>query len=174
MSRRPAGFARKDERAKLHRQIKDERRRIFLEEYAKFGTQTTAAKIAGLSYNTIENWKKEDPSFAEAMKEANQMIVESLEKCAVERAKAGSDPILMFLLKALDRNKYGERIRHEFAMKTLDAVVTEVLEAVRVNVPEFCPHCMTALSITPAIAKDLVDMSARLTGQVREEEMVDK
>lgn len=157
----------------MHRQMKDERRRIFLEEYAKFGTQTTAAKIAGLSYNTIENWKKENPEFAAAMRESQQMLVEKLEKCAVERATGGgSDPILMFLLKALDRNKYGERVRHEFAMKTLDAVVTEVLEAVRVNVPDFCPHCKTSLNITPAIAKDLIDMSARLTGQVREDEAV--
>lgn len=168
-------FARVGEKRKLNAQIKDERRRIFLEEYARFGTKTTAAKIAGLSRTTIENWENDDPEFAALLKEANQEMVERLEKCAVERATTGgSDPILMFMLKALDRNKYGERVRHEFAVKTLDAVVTEVIEALRVNVPDFCPHCRTALDITAAVAKDLVDMSARLTGSVRSDELVEQ
>ena len=151
-----------------------ERRRIFLEEYAKFGTKTTAAKIAGISRVTIDKWEKSDKEFSDLMKQANEEMIESLEKCAIERATAvdGSDPLLMFMLKSLDRNKYGERIRHEFAMKTLDAVVNEVIEAVRVNVPDFCPHCNTALSITQSVAKDLVDMSARLTGTVKEDEVI--
>jgi DNA invertase Pin-like site-specific DNA recombinase len=63
-------FARVGEKRKLNAQIKDERRRIFLEEYARFGTKTTAAKIAGLSRTTIENWENEDPEFAALLKEA--------------------------------------------------------------------------------------------------------
>lgn len=168
-----AQFARKKEKKQLLVQIMAERKRIFLEEYTKFGTKSIAARLAGLSRTTIDKWAKEQPEFAELMKQANEEMIENLEKCAIERATTGgSDPVLMFMLKSLDRNKYGERIRHEFAMKTLDAVVNEVIEAVRVNVPDFCPHCKTALNITQSVAKDLVDMSARLTGTVKEDEVI--
>lgn len=145
----------------------DAKRKIFLQHYREQGTRLTACRLSGLSRSLVWMWERQIPSFAAAMREAEQEVTEKLEDSAIQRATSGqSDQLLMFLLKARDRSKYGERIRHDFAIKTLDAVVEEVLKAIQANVPEFCPHCRTNLNVTPAIAKELLAMSATLTGKV--------
>lgn len=137
---------------------------IFLEKYREAGTRLVACRAANVSRTAVFTWENNDPAFAAAMREAEKEVVEILENTALQRAtRGGSDQLLMFMLKALDGDKYSERIRHEFTAKTLDAVVSEVLEAIRTNVPEFCPHCKTSLDIAPAIARELLDMSARLS-----------
>lgn len=136
---------------------------IFLEKYREAGTRLVACRAANISRHAVYDWEKNDPAFAAAMREAEKEVVEILENTALQRAtRGGSDQLLMFMLKALDGDKYSERIRHEFTAKTLDAVVSEVLDAIRANVPDFCPHCKTSLDIAPAIARELLDMSARL------------
>ncbi|TXH40692.1 MAG: hypothetical protein E6Q97_39115 [Desulfurellales bacterium] len=136
----------------------------FLEKYREAGTRLVACRAANVSRSAVFAWEKNDPEFAAAMREAEKEVVEILENTALQRAtRGGSDQLLIFMLKALDGDKYSERIRHEFTAKTLDAVVSEVLDAIRTNVPEFCPHCKTSLDIAPAIARELLDMSSRLS-----------
>lgn len=152
---------------KQERPQSEAKKAIFLEKYREAGTRLVACRAANVSRSAVFAWEKNDPDFASAMREAEKDVVEILENTALQRAtRGGSDQLLMFLLKARDRNKYGERIRHDFAIKTLDAVVDEVLKAIQANVPEFCPHCRTNLNVTPAIAKELLAMSATLTGKV--------
>jgi len=137
---------------------------LFLEQYRKAGTRLVACRASNISRHAVYDWERNDPAFAAAMREAEKEVVEVLENTALQRATAGgSDQLLMFMLKALDGDKYSERIRHEFTAKTLEAVVSEVLEAIRANVPDFCPHCKTSLDIAPAIARELLDMSERLS-----------
>lgn len=143
-------------------------KKLFLEAYGKHGTMTGACRAIKLERATVKLWVKNDPEFLKGMVEAKYETVDSLKETAIERARGGSDPLLMFLLKALAPDEFSERIRHDFAVKTLDAVVDEVLQAIRANVPEFCPHCRTSLEIAPAIARELLSMSERLTGRVEE------
>jgi AcrR family transcriptional regulator len=151
---------------KYKTQKSDANKKLFLEKYRECGTRLVACRAVNISRKSVYDWEKNDPEFAAAMREAEKEVVEILENTALQRATSGgSDQLLMFLLKALDGNKYSERIRHEFTSKTLESVVTEVLDAIRKNVPDFCPHCRTALDIAPAVAKDLMDMSERLSGR---------
>lgn len=145
----------------------EHKRKLFIQHYKEQGTRRSACLLAGVGRDSIHKWEREIPEFAAAMRQAEHEMTEKLEDSAIQRATSGqSDQLLMFLLKARDRSKYGERIRHDFAIKTLDAVVEEVLKAIQANVPEFCPHCRTNLNVTPAIAKELLAMSATLTGKV--------
>lgn len=147
----------------------DANKKLFLEKYRECGTRLVACRAVNISRKSIYDWEKNDPEFAAAMREAEKEVVEILENTALQRATSGgSDQLLMFLLKALDGNKYSERIRHEFTSKTLDLAVHEFLEVIRMNVPECCPHCKTNLGIAPAIAQELLDMSDRLSNKKTE------
>lgn len=145
------------------------RQAAWLVAFAKTGTQLAACQATGVSRTTVHSWIKMYPDFVRAMSEAKLDIVDSLKNTALKRAtEGGSDPLLIFLLKNLAPDEFSERIRHEFTTKTLDLTVNEILEAIRINVPECCPHCKTNLGIAPAIAQELMDMSDRLSNKKTE------
>ena len=99
-------------------------RRRFLEEFARCGVATFAAKHAGVSTTTLYRAKKADSSFAEAYERAIEESVDCLELEARRRAVDGndkpvfhngkkvgsireySDTLLIFLLKANRPAKY--------------------------------------------------------------------
>jgi len=89
---------------------KKERQAEFLEAYVEYGTKLRACDATGISYCTVKTWAKKEARFAKAMKEATDLVCENLESHAHARAKAGSDGLLTFLLKALNPEKYRERI----------------------------------------------------------------
>lgn len=135
----------------------------FLEVFARHGTIQSACLEVDVARSLVKYWMNNDQAFRQGMIDAKLTTVDMLKETAIDRARRGSDPLLIFLLKSLAPDEFSERIRHEFTAKTLDAVVSEVLEAIRANVPDFCPHCKTAMDIAPAIARELMDMSARLS-----------
>ncbi len=58
-------------------------------------------------------WRREDPDFAEAWDEALEEGTDLLEDEARRRAMAGSDHLLMFILKSRRPAQYRERSVHE-------------------------------------------------------------
>ena len=52
-----------------------------------------------------------DPAFHEAWQEALEIALENLEAEARRRAMSGSDTLLIFLLKSLKPDTYGDKIR---------------------------------------------------------------
>ena len=65
------------------------------------GSVTASAKAAGVSTVTAYAHKRADPVFAKQWEEAQERSADELEDEARRRAKAGSDVLLMFLLKGL-------------------------------------------------------------------------
>ena len=78
------------------------------------GLSVTAAAIAaGARRSAMYGWRAEDPLFAEAWDEAIEEGTDKLEEEARRRALNGSDPLIMFMLKARRPAKYRERSLHE-------------------------------------------------------------
>lgn len=94
--------------------------------YRTEGTVKAACKAASISRQTWYRWLQADPAFAAAVGEAEQDVADDLEAAALTRAKAadGSDTLLIFLLKNLRRERFGEK-------RTIDLVSPEVRERLR-------------------------------------------
>lgn len=69
------------------------------------GNITTSCLGSGISRNTIYVYM-EDTSFKQRVDKAKETAIEHLEGYALERAKNGSDVLIMFLLKSLRPEKY--------------------------------------------------------------------
>jgi len=98
---------------------------------SRFGLRTKAAAYAGVSAQTVVNARKEDPRFDEAVTEAVQIYNEELEMAALRRAVDGweepvyqrgdlvgtvhkySDRLLEMMLRANNREKFGDQIRQD-------------------------------------------------------------
>ncbi len=106
------------------------KKRAFLAAYAETGIKTRAAAMAGIAKQTLytRQWR-EDAKFQAALKLAKEMACQVLEDEAARRALDGverpvgwykgkpggvvrdySDPLLMFILKGLLPEKYGNRV----------------------------------------------------------------
>lgn len=90
-----------------------------------------AVRRAGVSRSTVYNWKNEDPAFAEAWDDAKEEYVDRLEVEATRRALAGSDTLLIFLLKSHRPDVYSERVRQTIEQKAEVTTVNE--DAIRQN-----------------------------------------
>ena len=109
----------------------------FLELLKGTGNVTLAAQGAGIDRTTAYARAARDPAFAAAWRAAHEAAVDLLEGEARRRALAGSDGLLMFLLRGLRPERYGAKLdlqvdlRHE-AERTAERLgisVDEVLEA---------------------------------------------
>lgn len=81
------------------------------------GLSVTAA-MAGMGDRTnYYRWREEHPDFAEAADAAIEAGTDRLEDIAKQRAEETSDTLLIFLLKARRRDKYGDRQQLEHSGK---------------------------------------------------------
>lgn len=92
-------------------------KRAALIAYAQCGTATGAMRAVGMSSRTWWNWLKADKEFAAEVAAAEQAVADHLEEVARQRAVAGSDVLLIFLLKGFRPEKYRERYQHEVTGK---------------------------------------------------------
>jgi hypothetical protein len=86
-----------------------ENRQHFLEGVRKTGNVTAVCEAMELARSAIYLWRDEDPAFAAAWEDAMALGVESLEDEARRRAFAGSDLLMIFMLKAVAHERQ-ERI----------------------------------------------------------------
>ncbi len=84
-------------------------KKAFLETFAECGIVTAAAKVVGIRRDTVYSWRKDDPSFADAMDAAGDEATEALEGEARRRAMESSDTLLIFMLKANRPEKYRDK-----------------------------------------------------------------
>ena len=87
----------------------DEKRDKFLASLAEGNSVARAAADAGVGRSTAYEWRDAEPDFAKAWDDAVETGTDALEDEAVTRAKAGSDTLLIFMLKARRREKFAER-----------------------------------------------------------------
>lgn len=74
------------------------------------GNVTASCQAAGISRVTAYDHKNKDAEFAGQWEDAMQQAADVLEGEATRRALAGSDLLLIFLLKGLRPEKYRERV----------------------------------------------------------------
>jgi hypothetical protein len=86
-------------------------RLLFLDGLRMHGMVTQAAIGAGIHRNTAYFERQRDPEFAKEWQEALDRGVDMLEDIAKQRAFAGSDTLLIFLLKSHRPQKYRDTIR---------------------------------------------------------------
>lgn len=105
----------------------------FLAALAETCSVAHACKAVAISRTQAYKWRREDPEFAAAWDEAKAIGAGVLEDEAVRRAQEGldepvfhqgkvistvrkySDTLLIFLLKGMKRDVYGERIQQEIS-----------------------------------------------------------
>ena len=78
----------------------------FLRAYSKTGNIGQALTIAGVSRRAVYKLRDTDEEFRQAIEHAQDDGADELEAIARDRAKAGSDVLLIFLLKGLRPWKY--------------------------------------------------------------------
>jgi len=93
-------------------------RDVFIRAVSEGNTVTDAARAAGVNRATPYRWKEQDPEFGEAWEDARNECVDLLEGEAKRRALAGSDTLLIFLLKSYRPEVFGERVRQTIDQKT--------------------------------------------------------
>lgn len=90
---------------------REELKRIFLSVLRSTAEVVSAAKVCQIPKSLAYIWRAEDPEFAFRWDKIFQSeLLPHLEAEAVRRAMNGSDLLLMFMMKALDRNKYDDKV----------------------------------------------------------------
>ncbi len=89
----------------------------FLEVFRSTCNVRLSADAAGIDRDTAYRRRQRDPEFARLWAQAEQDGVDVLEAQARARALSGSDPLLMFLLKAHRPDRYRERVDIRLDMK---------------------------------------------------------
>lgn len=102
---------------------------VFLESYVETGNVSLSAKAAGINKSTVYKRRDSDPDFAARLEDARRMAADVLEAEAIRRAVKGvdephfyrdkvagytrkySDVLLIFLLKGLKPDVYGDKTR---------------------------------------------------------------
>jgi hypothetical protein len=113
-------------------------RKRFLEIVAATGNVSLATSAVQISRSTPYVRAQRDPAFAVAWTEAEEQAKDVLEAEARRRGLTGSDPLLMFLLRALRPERYRDTldVRVEFRKEAervaakLGRPVEEVIEDV--------------------------------------------
>lgn len=89
-------------------ETKELMRRV-LEAYVSCGVIGLACDKAGVRRKLHQEWLEKHPSYKVRFEEMRERFVDGLESVAIQRAKDKSDSLLMFLLKAEKREKYGDK-----------------------------------------------------------------
>ncbi|GIV16005.1 MAG: hypothetical protein KatS3mg022_3422 [Armatimonadota bacterium] len=99
-------------------------REKFLAALARGCSVSQAARLAGVSRQHAYRCRQRSNTFAQQWEDAWEQGTDALEDEAVRRALAGSDTLLMFLLKARRPEKYRDNVRveHDASREMLDAL----------------------------------------------------
>ncbi len=104
--------------------IKKRWREKFLAALARGCSVSQAARLAGISRQHAYRCRSRSQTFAQQWEDAIEQGTDALEDEAVRRALAGSDTLLMFLLKARRPEKYRDNVRveHDASREMLEAL----------------------------------------------------
>ena len=93
-------------------------RAAWLAAYEQTLNVSAACRAAGVSRATAYRTRARRPRFAERWDELKQWALDDLEAAAFERALAGSDRLLIFLLENLRPERYGRQRRTTVEIKS--------------------------------------------------------
>ena len=81
----------------------------FLDVFRESGNVTESAKAAGVTKQAAYKARNTNKTFRTAWDSAREEIADDLEAEAFKRAKDSSDTLLIFLLKGLKSDTYGDK-----------------------------------------------------------------
>jgi len=110
---------------KTKRRTAGEWRPVFLSTLRSTGNVRLACKTAGISRKTAYQWRNRSRRFRAEWDDAVDEAIDTLEGEARKRALAGSDALLMFLLRANRPGKYRETVRQEITGRDGQAIETK-------------------------------------------------
>lgn len=128
---------------------------VWLANYSITGNVKAASVAAGVTRQAVYGRRDRDPEFASRWADALEDAIECLESVAWERAKAGSDLLIMFLLKGLNPVKY--RDNPKVLVQTARMTDAELTAAVRLALAETNPGGTGNLRRIPAAGADAGD-----------------
>jgi len=155
---------------------KEHLKQPFLDAFRKTGFIYQACDAVGVNRHTVLQWRRTDQAFADEFRESEGRTTEVLERSALQRAVVGdqkpvyhngkvvghvlekSDLLTIFLLKARDRKKYGDRLVHDVQIRFASGLLAEVMKALR-GIPTACPHCKTRLDVKEQVGQHLLELS---------------
>lgn len=106
-----------------------------LRAYRELGTVAHACKKAKIGRQTWYDWLEKDPAFAAEVRDTKVEVKEDLEGVAVERAKDGSDTLLIFLLKSLEPEKYRDTQKLEIVSPKVRDRMRRTIDVIRSALP---------------------------------------
>ncbi len=106
----------------------DKAKSAFLDAMSEVPNAKLAAEIAGVHPSTAYRWRDKDELFAAAWDEAAKRGVDSLEAVAMQKAIAGDTTLMIFLLKAHDRAKFGDHQRIDVDQRNSSDRILEARE----------------------------------------------
>lgn len=107
---------------KHREELNDEEKAIFLRILCEHGIVTYACRSIGRSRMTVYNHRKKDVEFSKMWDLALELGIEGLVDEAKRRAFAGSDLLMIFLLKHLKKDTFGEQTQKAPAGLSLDGL----------------------------------------------------
>jgi hypothetical protein len=90
----------------------------FLAQLAQSGNVTESCQISGLPRATAYDWRREDQGFAQQWDAAMDRGADAMEDECRRRAMAGSDALMVFMMRALKPEKYREKAALDVTMRT--------------------------------------------------------
>ena len=100
--------------------LQKKRQDAFLHYFRKLGTISHAAAKTGdkgINRETVRRWRRDDTQFSREFEDAKLDVIESLEVSALRDALKGKERTRIFLLQALDPDKYRQSINLEHSGK---------------------------------------------------------
>jgi hypothetical protein len=94
-----------------------------LRSYCRYGVVSRACVAASIGRTTWYRWRQEDPAFDSLARDAEEAVGDRLEAVAIKRAtkkEGASDTLLIFLLKSLRRERFGDK--HSLTITSPDVV----------------------------------------------------
>lgn len=93
---------------------KSKRQIEYLAAYISSGDKIAAGKATNVAKRTWQRWFQNDPDFAKHTERIEKTMFDGIEDrllpVGLKRAEAGSDILLMFFLKAANRQRYDDGI----------------------------------------------------------------
>ena len=114
-----------------------------LELFQELGTVTAACEGAGVSRQAHYNWLRDDADYKARFQALEDQCAVLLEDEARKRALAGSDTLLIFLLKGARPEKYRERseVKHDLSgLSNAELIERAKAAGIRVDTPGSKPE----------------------------------
>lgn len=164
----------------------------FLQAYEETENQSIAGKRVNVGHDAIAAWKKNKDFmvlFTAAHLRGAARHNDDLRTSAIQRGIRGTPkyatkngqlvldektkkPIIIgwdhetnltiFLLKNRMPGEFSDRIQHDINVEIINILTGEIGAIIRRKVPDFCPHCKTALNLTPAIVEEMQTLASRI------------